>query len=683
MSLHNDEAQELLLRQMAQLGSLEKVTELIAAGVKVNAQGGKSLKTALHWAVKYEHIEVAKALLKAGADPTLKDSDQETALTLAIKTKQKAIEDLLRAHVLSQAKYSGYFENIVEPIVHSIKNGYQQKNVHNRVKRIMKYFRKRIHEESRDLIEQAKEMLSYLADVSVTSLMAQGSASNQTEKDIFNKISEKVICFDEPGQKLSAFVSSLDLLFYCDQFSNSFKSTEAQEKFFTFLVTEAVVECIRFQRFYPTCVEEALDFFQKEFLIHFPDKKQTEIRKEFRKRLLRLSRNAIAFSENALNYIKKDFGHILMEPDGFIDFIKKYFPGDKINKLVKLSTAFETSYKIRELDRGKLVKEAFLGDRVTYYEEAEKYFCDIKENLEQELKNNKEKISICAVFVFSRTISEEEAYEVMKKTNSDAVDQIAALRMENLPRTGAIKAYENSLLNIYISGSYVSKVYKQFFQDFCNPLEKDYQKLALRLRSELSVKAIPEVSSQYKTFHPDFESVKVRDKAMQKELEQKRRSESKQRREEEENKKALENILTEMENRQTVAKKSMLEKLLSKLDIKRDSKLIFQIKDILEGKISNLSKSEFLTLVSRLEVPGHDKIQASKDTVSGNRITLNVGEFYCFTTHFRHNHEDATLVDPANVLHLKKMFEAIGLGKNNFWGTVKAHCKEGVRMGRL
>lgn len=58
--------------------------ELIARGADVNAQDDILGNTALHRVARLGHIDYVKALIEAGADPTLKNKYGETALHLAI-----------------------------------------------------------------------------------------------------------------------------------------------------------------------------------------------------------------------------------------------------------------------------------------------------------------------------------------------------------------------------------------------------------------------------------------------------------------------------------------------------------------------------------------------------------------------------------------------------------------------
>ncbi|CAG9574163.1 unnamed protein product [Danaus chrysippus] len=67
------------------------LTALCAAGADVNAKSNQETggKTALHIAAERGHVENVKALLKAGADQTVVNSDGDTALVLAERGRHR------------------------------------------------------------------------------------------------------------------------------------------------------------------------------------------------------------------------------------------------------------------------------------------------------------------------------------------------------------------------------------------------------------------------------------------------------------------------------------------------------------------------------------------------------------------------------------------------------------------
>ena len=79
-------------------GNLDIVKQLLAAGGKVNPREGLGGigHTPLHWAAERGYLEIAVELLKAGANPRLKEKYRgNTPLDLATKNNHKAVADLL------------------------------------------------------------------------------------------------------------------------------------------------------------------------------------------------------------------------------------------------------------------------------------------------------------------------------------------------------------------------------------------------------------------------------------------------------------------------------------------------------------------------------------------------------------------------------------------------------------
>ncbi len=78
-------------------GGGDVVRALVQAGAHVDASGGVKHCTALHMAARRGHVEVAQALLNAGADVEAKDSRGDTPLRRAINCRKPAMIALLRS----------------------------------------------------------------------------------------------------------------------------------------------------------------------------------------------------------------------------------------------------------------------------------------------------------------------------------------------------------------------------------------------------------------------------------------------------------------------------------------------------------------------------------------------------------------------------------------------------------
>ncbi|XP_078589034.1 uncharacterized protein LOC144869532 isoform X2 [Branchiostoma floridae x Branchiostoma japonicum] len=77
------ERKEEALRGAAEKGQTTRVIQLLAEGINPNATGGRLQSTSLHLSSENDHHETVSALLKAGADITIRDKWLRTALHLA------------------------------------------------------------------------------------------------------------------------------------------------------------------------------------------------------------------------------------------------------------------------------------------------------------------------------------------------------------------------------------------------------------------------------------------------------------------------------------------------------------------------------------------------------------------------------------------------------------------------
>jgi cytohesin len=101
-------------------GDIHQVQLCLGRGADINEKT-ISGDTALHYAIKYRHREVAELLIAKGADVNSRNRDRETPAHLAIKTDQREVLDLLVAKGASVspvhvAAYRGDLAAIREPI---------------------------------------------------------------------------------------------------------------------------------------------------------------------------------------------------------------------------------------------------------------------------------------------------------------------------------------------------------------------------------------------------------------------------------------------------------------------------------------------------------------------------------------------------------------------------------------
>ncbi|XP_077980414.1 ankyrin repeat domain-containing protein 40-like [Glandiceps talaboti] len=80
------------LREFACLGNEDGVKKLVEMGVNINSQHQMNGWTALHWACKRDHVNLAKYLLEHGADKNVQTQKGEKAVHL---TTNQQIQELL------------------------------------------------------------------------------------------------------------------------------------------------------------------------------------------------------------------------------------------------------------------------------------------------------------------------------------------------------------------------------------------------------------------------------------------------------------------------------------------------------------------------------------------------------------------------------------------------------------
>jgi len=104
---------ETLLHSAAKQGHPVTTSLLIAAGASLKSVDLK-LNTPLHLAVENRHLRTVKTLLQAGADPTLKNQGDNTALGIALWTKpQSYLVDLLLDSA-STSKRKGTHSGVID-----------------------------------------------------------------------------------------------------------------------------------------------------------------------------------------------------------------------------------------------------------------------------------------------------------------------------------------------------------------------------------------------------------------------------------------------------------------------------------------------------------------------------------------------------------------------------------------
>ena len=88
---------DISIREATEKGNIEAVKQHLAAGTDVNAKDDIG-STSLHWAVYYNHKDIAELLIEKGADMNARNEKGETPLDLEIYFGNSETFDLLRKH---------------------------------------------------------------------------------------------------------------------------------------------------------------------------------------------------------------------------------------------------------------------------------------------------------------------------------------------------------------------------------------------------------------------------------------------------------------------------------------------------------------------------------------------------------------------------------------------------------
>ena len=87
-----------LLTTAAFRGEVERVRDMLDHGAATNARDGKTMTTALHWAVSMGHLEVAELLLQRGAEVDARATDGSTPLHAAAREGDDETAEFLLDH---------------------------------------------------------------------------------------------------------------------------------------------------------------------------------------------------------------------------------------------------------------------------------------------------------------------------------------------------------------------------------------------------------------------------------------------------------------------------------------------------------------------------------------------------------------------------------------------------------
>lgn len=687
--------QELTLREAAQQGELATVKTLIAQRVNVNASGPGSQKTALHWAAKYKHYKIVDVLLNAGADQSLKDKEGFTPLAIAEKIKENdaIIERLQSQFVLNSKDEKEKMDKVMQEVKPKIVD---EKIIRASMDRLERHLLKNRSECYSILSAYIEQVHTCAKSIYPDRAAKKSAASITNSQDIWSYALSFIIPSlgnkpsDCPNEALSKQVdmkqkleldvlikhhfSSIEAVFSLvnqpDQFDKFMKKVDSKitsvkqvsfENKITIMMAELIVRQVRFLR--------KLKFETKskgEYLkILLADDKQTL--KLLRKKLKGFVLKAGDSLTELKTIMRENFSEYLVNPLGFFNFLETYFDGNALDR-------FEHADKSKHygITDPKQLIEALQKSSLQYKSDIlirfKKYLAETRDTI-YKILTEKNKSAVHLSLMQGGDESENElAKKSFIKEIESIVQETIAINIQNFDKS--FTCTSDYLYGMYKLGQGLLIVANDIFSNIDTFSTEHLKSTAQMIRKQF----LENLGSNSNRFESDFEAIRLKEKQFSKEKEnQKREKES-----EEKMKLAAilhqKKISDEKFSAETKEKNAWIEKIFCKLLLpKKDEVMLEQIKSILNNTLGEMSKTEFYALIIKLEIEGYEKIQAQKMIATNNKLTLNVGKFYSFTLHERHHKDNIDNVDPGTIQDLRKMFDAIGIKKDNWIELIKSY----------
>lgn len=730
---------ELDLRTASQKGDEKVVLNLLNnpnIKLDVNAQAaGKSQRTALHWSAEYGHANICTTLLAKGAKSSLsiKDSNGHTPYELARVTgdnlkkgikpplsakdpNSKTLAELIKdneAVLQVFIKWSGLTEAEERKKVVAAVHEVPEPTAFNANK-----VKPAIHSLKKYTLVSIKEI-----DSSYNAYKALIMAESSAIKNALGKTlaSDEALASQKIESKLEAEFSNLFLFdTTINQHITDLQRISDLIEILMYMDTHVVilfVEHVNFKNFMVSKTEQLTKGLEK-----FVANKKT--RKEIIKNVQKMIADANKVLDSTITTMERGLTHLLENPTGFIEFINKYFPGDLVDytdlykmysrtdqmdnasiedRLAFLQTKLKgvlanstdpkairttisnimTQNSVEDIAR---IASPFLTQTKEKYKVAktkilprlELYFKDLREQFVVLIGKKREAILKYNAVIGNKFGTDSDiSVENFKLYIMGLVDQsigviLGWLRDERL----AISTF--LLRSSYLFGHRLySKIehvlnnmnavidarVKMIFTEECKLFNEDIEKS----------QTLPS---------PTFEEVNQRDKKVAKDNTAKARELAANEREGAAAVLQQKESFMQKQQQEALQKEAHVKGLLEQLNVKKDSKILQDIADVLNPKgkaisgSTEMSKSDFFTLVTALKISGYEDINVKKNTASENSITFVLGKFHKFTYHSRHGKDRSDFVDKANVTHLKNMFESVGLNAANVWALASKYSKK-------
>jgi hypothetical protein len=683
--------QELELRNAAQKGDLVLVKSLILQGINVNAVGPKTKRTALHWAAKCKYYKVVEALLKSGADQTLKDKDNNTPLLLAEKIENNdAVVEILRSQFILKTKEDK--ERMDQIGNTSQVKEIDEKVICTRIERLEKQLTKDYAEHNDILLKYVTHVESYIKTITVQGIGSPQTKANsqhqgfwsylfgsttKSESDNFNAlvdIQNKLI--DETRKRFEikiidkhflgvknvfTLISKPELL---SQFISQMSTKDAAEVNITFkekiiaVLSAIIVRQVILNRKIKLEVAGILEYIKT---LSIKDKNIVKNFKKCLKGLLSKSeKNLIDFK----NTIKENFSECFVNPLGFFIFLDNYFKEDTLNCLDDIYSFTESAKKDAKLYTEELMalSKRFKPVVLSCFKY---YLQETSESIQKLIKDNHNTVAQLALMK-DKELEKVEAQNSFRRDMSKIIEDIIS---------NNIKDFDNSFI---CTGNYFYFMYrlgqrliitmKEVLESIDSFSTEYLKETALMIRENF----VKNLNIKSTSFVSNFEEIRLREKQFSKEREYQKRIREESKRTESalilnQKKYMEENIIADNK-----MKEECIAKIFSKLCRKKDVKLIQKIFDILNKDNITMLKKDFYKCLIKLEISGYEKIQSNM-SVANNKVTLVLGKFYSFTLHEKHGKDNIDDIDVASIQELRKMLESINVNKNNFWEIVEKY----------
>lgn len=647
---------EKQLRDAAYKGNEDRVDSLINEGVNVNCiplGENSSLRTPLHWAALAGHISIVLKLLAAGANPLARAKEKnQTPLDLAIQSGHTKICDELRKRIgVESHKISDFI-------------GTLDKNKSN--------------EHAVDIKKLKSQVASFRREIQnfYTNVNAKVQTYNHalSEDEVLSNVidtlfKKKVPFLNLPPQELKQVeevLRSFDFTSMVSRFARTIASIfetfdkQSNDNYFYPILIGFIVENIVLQRELPEKVEAIIASLKANI-------KQAKLANKLSKELRNKIIPYVTAQQSLLfEAFSRHFRFYIENPKGFSEFVSQYFPGTLIKAIYLVP--FQTDSNGKQIPFVPTFDDLHKNSSIVF-EQFKLYFENLRKTLfnltQQEIEHIDRHVQI-----FTPNNSNE--HESAQKHILNILDFSLNKQLEEIMRShSSIEVLQLEVYNAYHQGQNIFEKFKELLKGLKTLPEAIVRQKYEAIRMEFLTKLEEQRANAPIDHATQLAKDSARSLEIKKDLDNKAREEAErlkaeagalllhqQKLDELKQKQEQEKLKLNLEKEHF--KKQFLENLTS-----HDKKYIFEL---LNNPKQDLTEKEYLTLLKTLNIPGSESID--KNSISGNSGTFHAGSLYSFTYHSPHGRK-GNCVDPANINHLIKLLESVGINKDNFEALTK------------